>query len=189
MQVRYAALVTSSILLQSCGAGEAGNDDMRAAVEHYQQDTTDQLKGIQPCELLTIEEIAAQVDLSIEPSQRAAKHAKGVKHNIETAAQLTGIWPKCVVTWRSVTADGNQVGRGEFNILVMTADQLKMLEQLDRRATVEGVGDEAFYHENAPYARVGNVAVGIVEFPDTYGDQTQGAVELLRAAIGRLPRS
>jgi len=103
---------------------------------------------------------------------------------------MGGMFPACTYTWRSVDPTGEQWGTGTFNLYVMSASQLKGLEGMSRPKTgrragpIPGVGDEAFYVEHAPSARVGDLGVSVADFPDTH--EGEGGVELLKAAVGRL---
>src|SRR5437867_10791087 len=58
---------------------------------------------INPCSLLTNDEVAMQVDLTQEPKQREIRHQKGVRHQISTNLRQGG-WPVCEFSWRSVDA-------------------------------------------------------------------------------------
>lgn len=191
MRNRLLIAALAVLLAAGCGSGGAnGAGDDEADVWDEQSDQNSVLAGINPCSLLTDDEIAAQVDLTYEPSQRAGYHQRGAKHQISSEADREGAYPVCHVAWRSVDPSGQEWARGNFDVYAMTATQLKGLEGVGRpksgprSASIEGVGDEAFYIEHAPSARVGNLGVSIAEFPDTH--EGNGAVELLRAAVHRL---
>jgi hypothetical protein len=155
--------------------------------------TTDQssiqnteLSKINPCSLFTNEEIAAQVDLTLEPHQREAKRQMGVKHKISSKLE-EGMPTVCLFSWRSVDSKGEELYRGEFEVHVITAQQMVEFPALKRKQTIASVGDEAFHDGYRAYARVGKVGIDIENFPDTY--EGEGRVELLRAAVRRLQSS
>ena len=148
------------------------------------------LANVKPCELLTDEEIATQVDQTYEASQRAAMHARNVTHKISKQEDRSGMGPVCHFSWSSVDPTGDERAKGSFDLAVMTAQQLKGFEGMSRpkkgkrSEPINGIGDEAFYLEYAPSARVGDLGVSIAEFPDTH--EGNGGEALLRAAAQRL---
>lgn len=167
----------------SSGANAAAAEQQVGAA---QTDQNAKLASVKPCELLTDAEIAAQVDLTYEPGQRAAMKAKNVTHQISKQEDRSGMGPICRYSWSSVDPTGDEQAKGTFDLAVMTAARLKALEGMSRPksgkrpAPINGIGDEAFYLEYAPSARVGELGVSIAEFPGTYGGN--GGEALLRAA-------
>jgi hypothetical protein len=191
MRILHAATLIAVVGLVGCGASEAAKNDGNATLGEVEQaDPSGKLANIKPCSLLTDEEIAAQVDLTIEPDQRAALHEKGTKHQISKEEDRSGAFPTCRITWRSVDSTGEQWGTGTFSISVMTATVMKTLAGADNPTSggsvrqIEGVGDEAFLDRHGGAARRGDLAVSIAEFPDSH--EGNGRVELLRAAAQRL---
>jgi hypothetical protein len=182
------------LALDGCSAGDASKSEGSAAfLPVGQAPGNSSVAKINPCSMLTDGEIAAQVDLTLEPDQRKASHELGVTHRISRQEDRQGAFPSCHFSWRSTDSSGQETYRGTFDVHVMTATQLKALEGLGRPKSgkrsqpIPGVGDEAFFEEYAPAARVGDLGMMIAEFPSTYeGGEEKGAVELLRAAARRL---
>ena len=147
---------------------------------------SDRLANIDPCSLLTDDEIGMAADNSAPPAQREARHKLGVKFEVSKQVDRSGMTPVCHVSWRAV-ASGDEREKGMFDIAVMTASHLKSLEGSirphtgKRSAPIAGIGDEAFYLEHAPSARVGDLGVSITEF-----SSADGGIELLKEAAGRL---
>jgi hypothetical protein len=184
------------VALAACTSREASKPDGNTAVSDNQlADQNDKLANVNPCSLLTDDEIITQVDLTYEHDQREAMHAAGIKHHITKDEDRSGAMAVCRVSWRAVEPNGQESARGSFEIQAMTATQLKALEGMsrpkegERAGPIAGAGDEAFYLEYQPAARVGDVGVSISDFPATWGDeanQRSGAETLLRAAAQRL---
>ena len=181
--------ILALLMVTACGsdsANSSNNNDLREDFAQSQKSIEDKLAHIDPCTLVTSEEILQQLDLTFHPDQLAGRREKGIRYVLDMERKQS-LYKICTVTYRSVDPSGETAGgSSQFHIHVMTADQLKMFEDIDRRATIPGLGDDAFYVENAPYARVGDVAVGIAEFPDN--SESKAGVELVRRAVPRLPR-
>jgi hypothetical protein len=112
-----------------CGGGDASKGEAAAAfAQGWQADRNPVLANMHPCSLLTEDEIAAQLDLTLEPDQRKASHELNVSHRISSKEDKEGAFPSCVFTWRSVDPSRQQWGTGSFVLHVMTATQLKALE-------------------------------------------------------------
>ena len=148
---------------------------------------SDRLASVNPCTLLTDDEIGTAADNSDSPSQREARHKMGVKYEVSKQEDHSGMGPVCHVSWRAVAPGNDERAKGTFDIIAMTASQLKALEGMSRphtgkrSAPISGIGDEAFYLEYAPSARVGDLGVSISEFPSA-----DGGIDLLKDAAGRL---
>jgi hypothetical protein len=192
-------LVATSIAigcLAACSSGAARKADGNAVVSGDQQaDPKDKLASINPCSLLSDDEIVAQVDLTYEPDQRKAMHESGITHHVSKEEDRNGAIVVCHVSWHSLEPNGQESARGNFDVEVMTAEQLKAFEGMSRpksgdwAGTIAGIGDQAFYLDHSPAARVGNLGVSISSFPATWGDEAdeaRGRVALLRAAAPRL---
>lgn len=193
------ALIAFSLLAIACSSGSpdsAGSDnssmaaDLAAASQSSTGGNNGKAASVNPCTLLTDEEIAGQVDLTYEKGQRDAMHEMNVKHQISREEDTMGDVSACHISWHSVTPSGDERAKGSFDVKVMTSDRLELMEGMGRpksgarAAAISGAGDEAFYLEYAPSARVGKLGVSIADFPDTR--EGNGAVELLRAAANRL---
>ena len=200
MRIRYPAAILFMLAINACSSGkssasasnesDADQSAMPASDMGSNNGSSARLASIKPCDLLTDDEIASQVDLTYEKGQRDAMHQMSVKHQISKEEDRAGRGPSCHISWHSVTPGGDERAKGAFDLKVMTANDLKALEGMARpksgarAAAISGVGDEAFYLEYAPSARVGDLAVSVAEFPDTHDGN--GGVALLRAAAGRL---
>jgi hypothetical protein len=182
-------VLIAGVVLVMAGCGPEGTWEeadaaARPGAEVPQDDTP--LADIDPCSLLTEGEIRTALESSLHPDQLEGRREKGITYDVYSQ-QLSrqGMWPVCTIVYRSMdpaNPPDPQRSGVEFQVHVMNADDMRMLAELDRRDDIEGLGDEAFYIENAPYARVGALAVGITQFPEA------GELALLRAAAQRLPQ-
>jgi len=186
LKLRQYRISVLAVLVALFAAGCAGGIGPLAGSPQ----TTDQgsiqnseLSKINPCSLLTNEEIAAQVDLSLESHQREAKRQMGVRHEISSKLE-EGMPTVCLFSWRSVDSKGEESYRGEFEVHLITVQQMVEFPPLKRKKAIAGVGDEAFDDGYRAYARVGKAVIDIENFPDTH--EGEGRVELLRAAVIRL---
>jgi len=179
-----------AVLVALFAVGCAGSrmNPLAGSAQTTEQSSTQntELSKINPCSLLTNEEIAAQVDLSLEPHQREAKRQMGVRHEISSKLE-EGVPTVCLFSWRSVDSKGEESYRGEFEVHLITAQQMVEFPPLKRKQAITGVGDEAFHDGYRAYARFGKVGIDIENFPDTH--EGEGRVELLRAAVRRLQSS
>jgi hypothetical protein len=181
-------VLTVLVALFAVGCAARGINPLAGSSQTTQQSSNQntELSKINPCSLLTNEEIAAQVDLTLEPHQREAKRQTGVKHEISSKLE-DGMPTVCLFSWRSVDSKGEESYRGEFEVHMITAQQMVEFPPLKRKKAIADVGDEAFHDGYRAYARVGKVGVDIENFPDTH--EGEGRVELLRAAVRRLQSS
>lgn len=193
MNSRLAVAVFGLVSLFGCSSKSSGDSaavnpqTASDAAPSVAAQGNDKLSGINPCSLLTDEEIGTANDNRLPPSQRDGLHASGAKYEVSKQEDRSGVTPVCHVHWRAVAPGNDEHARGDFDIFAMTASHLKSLEQAIRPKTgkragpIAGVGDEAFYLEYAPSARVGNLGVSISEF-----SSADGGIELLKEAVARL---
>ena len=145
----------------------------------------DAVARVHPCTLLTKDEIVAQVEASREPHQLEALHRDGVVWDVTGNETPSGAARVCEFAWHG-TAKGEVMSKGEFTVNVTTAGWLQgTLGAIQNPKPIPGLGDEAYFVLNAPYARVGVIAVGIENFPDTR--ENKAGLALLRLAVPRLP--
>ncbi len=181
--------------LAGCGAGDGRESEGGAAAGVQDQQAAGgeprgaALSRVDPCSLLTKEEMAAEVEMTLEASQREARRQKGVTYAISAreVPAAEGFVRKCELSWQSVGGDdgGAPSYKGAFTVEVMTAEIMHASAGGSRTPEpIPGVGDEAFFVHSVPYARVGDVAVSISNFPDTR-DAKRG-LGLLRIAVTRL---
>jgi len=175
----------SSKSSDNSSAGNSGSPETSAA--DAPSGGKDKLANVKPCDLLTDEEIGTANDNRLSPGQREGLHQTGAKYEVSKEEDRSGISPVCHVSWRAVAPGNDERQKGTFDIVAMTASQLKALEGMSRPKTgkradaIAGVGDEAFYIEYAPAARVGDLGVSINEFTSA-----DGGIELLKKAASRL---
>jgi len=171
----------------SAGTSQTGAAPADNSSPSAENKASDKLANIDPCSLLTDDEIGTAVDNSEPESQREARHQMGVKYEVSKQADRSGMYPVCHVSWKAVAPGNDERAKGTFDIAAMTASHIKSLEGSirphtgKRAAPIPGVGDEAFYLEYAPSARVGDLGVSISEF-----SSKDGGIELLKEAAGRL---
>jgi hypothetical protein len=188
--MRILLMATLFAVAVGCSSGEASNSGGNSTMlEDQHPEQVRKVANINPCSLLTDEEIAAQVDLTFEPDQRAALHEKSVKHQITKEEDRTGAFPVCRLTWRSIDANGEQWATGNFELRVMPAAMFETIQgtgpQTDSRPVrIDGVSGAQLYVEPQPAARVGDVGISLTEFPATH--EGNGGVELIKAAARRL---
>lgn len=183
--------------LAAC-SGKSSNDSSAAASQTQatsadsvsparENQGTGRLASIDPCALLTDDEIGNAADNSFPPSQREGLHNMGAKYQVTKEVDRSGMGPVCHVSWKAVAPGNDERAKGMFDIMAMTASHLKALEGMSRphtgkrSAPISGIGNEAFYLEYAPSARVGDLGVSITEF-----SSADGGIDLLKEAAARL---
>lgn len=145
------------------------------------------LSSIDPCALLTREEIIAQIEASMERTQREAFLAQGGKFDVTSTPETAGISRECQHAWRGTVSSGDVRSTSTFKVVVTDGAFVNPNVNNAKNRPIAGIGDEAYFMSRGsmmPYARLGKVAVGIEGFPDTPADR--GGVGLLRAAAGRV---
>jgi hypothetical protein len=97
-----------------------------------------------------------------------------------------GATPACRIKWKG-SVNGEVQRQGEFMVVVTSAGWLKgSVAAMKTPLPIANVGDEAYFvggKSGPPYARVGDAAIGIEDFPDTR--QSKSGLDLLRAAVSR----
>jgi hypothetical protein len=143
---------------------------------------------IEPCSLLRKEEIQEQVEQSHSPGQLAGLKSKGVVWTISMESVPQGASRICQVAWQGAV-NGEVSSKGDFSVNVTFADWLKgSVAGMKHPLPIPNVGDEAYFvggKSGPPYARVGDVALGIENFPDTR--ESKSGLALLRLAVARVP--
>ena len=185
-----ARLAGVAIVVILAAAGCGGDDQAAEPESGAPPATTDQegqasageqgsggsASGVDPCSLLPPDDVAEQLEAT--ESQATEGGYEVSPEDVSVGGDTT-----CKVTWQSEASNaGMPVSQGEFRVDVQTAVGLEILSGADSDPEpIPGVGDEAFFVNEVPYARVGDVAVGIVNL-----QSREAAVELLRVAAGRL---
>lgn len=183
MQGRLGTVALALALGVACGGGSADQNGGAAAQEG---DGAAHVARIDPCTLVTKDEIRKEIEAGQEPSHLARLNSGGAVWSITTESVTHGESKDCSIKWE-VTANGEMRQRGDFSVTVATGEWFKTdLEDMKRRkqpVAIPGIGDEAYFIDGSsrsPYARVGDLAIGI--------DHSEGqpAVDLLRTAVARV---
>ena len=141
--------------------------------------------SVDPCQLLTDEEVSEQLWLTVPTHQREHYNAPGF--DITKTEVPWGISRRCEYTFRSkATVSGGPVFRGDFNVMVSHAT----FYVADRdKKPVAGVGDEAYRHQQVWYVRVGDHIASLTDFDGTNEpglEPDAGRVALLKSMAQRL---
>ena len=143
-------------------------------------------RGPDPCSLLTKDEVQHQVELSLSSGKAEKLRSAGVVWSITTQAAPRGATQSCLIAWQA-KVNGEAQSRGDFSVVVTSADWLtSSVAAMTHPLPIPNLGDEAYFvggKSGPPYARVGNIAIGIENFPDT--KQAKSGLDLLRAAVLR----
>ena len=196
------ATVALAIAATSCGsqadAGSAGGDVSQYVGGQKTSDANRQasadggampsnVSSIDPCTLLTREEIVAQIGASMERNQREAFLALGGKWDVTSTPETAGISRECQYAWRGTISNGDVRSTSNFKVVVTDGAFVNGDVNKAKDRPIPGVGDEAYFMSRGsmmPYARVGKVGIGIEGFPDT--PAARGGADLLRAAVARV---
>lgn len=141
--------------------------------------------NVDPCRLLTDEEVSEQLWLAIPTHQR--EHYKTKGFDIAKTEVPWGISRRCEFTFRTKEMiSGGPVWRGDFNVMVSHA-ALYVAER--NKTPVPGVGDEAYHHQRIWYVRVGDHVATLTDFDGTSEpglEPDAGRIALLRQMAQRL---
>jgi hypothetical protein len=133
---------------------------------------------------VTEDEVSGLLWRGMEPGQRSALQARNAKHvftkrveNVEIPDGRT-----CHFQYERVVGD-SVMGEGDFQLRTLAKETFELFAQSAKsQQALPGIGEQAFYMSNAAYGRRGNVGVEVVDF-----NSRDLEIELLRAAVGRLP--
>ena len=145
------------------------------------------MADIDPCALVTREEIVAQIEASYVPDQLAGFKSAGGTWQITPTPEQQGVSKACRFAFKGTVANGEVRHQSEFTLAVTDGAFVNPNVNNAKNRPIAGLGDEAYFMSRGsmmPYARVGNVAVGIEGFPNTPSDKA--GVGLLRAAVARI---
>lgn len=141
---------------------------------------------IDPCALLTKDEIQHQVELSFSSGKADRLRSQGVVWSITMQLTPQETSRACQIAWQA-TVNREAQSRGEFSVVVTSASWLTgSVAGMTHPLPIPNLGDEAYFvggKSGPPYARVGDIAIGIENFPDT--KQSKSGLDLLRAAVMR----
>jgi len=139
-----------------------------------------------PCALLTKDEIQHQIELSLPTGKADRLRSQGVVWSIGMQSMPRGQSRICQVTWQG-KVNGEAQSRGDFSVVVTFAGWLTgSVAGMTHPLPIPNLGDEAYFvggKSGPPYARVGDIAIGIENFPDT--KQAKSGLDLLRTAVLR----
>ena len=191
--VRAAGLALLLLTFAMTGCGERARQADHAASSQADAvdpdgDGSPTRPPIDPCALLTEQEISEQLLQTLSPSERA--NWTTTEFQVVPTEVDWGVSRRCEVTWQSrqQVSGGTPVIRGLFNLMVFRRDGLGVPES--KRRPVSGAGPEIFRHQQVFYVTKGDYAVSLTDFrgtPDSGGNEHAGRVALLRAAATRLP--
>jgi hypothetical protein len=138
-----------------------------------------------PCSLLTKDEIQHQVELSWPSGKAERLRSKGVVWSITMQPTQRGEAHICQIAWQA-RVNGETQSRGDFSVVVTFAGWLTgSVAAVEHPLPIPNLGEAYFVggKSGPPYARVGDIAIGIENFPDT--KQSRSGLDLLRLAVPR----
>jgi hypothetical protein len=146
---------------------------------------------VDPCALLTREEISEQLFLAVPPSQR--EHYSTDEFNVETSEPNAGVSRMCSYRFQSRdSVGGGPTWHSDFDLMVFPSNAIGLPE--DKREPIAGAGPEMFKEQGtaaAFHVVKGGLAVSLTRFPgrgeDEAGGEDAGRLVLLRHIAGRLP--
>ena len=144
------------------------------------------ISRVDPCAMLTKDEIQHQVELSLSNGKAERLRSQGVVWSITMQPTPQDASRACQIAWKG-TVKGAVESRGEFSVVVTFAGWLTgSVAGMSHPLPIPNLGDEAYFvggKSGPPYARVGDIAIGIENFPDT--KEAKSGLDLLRAAVFR----
>jgi hypothetical protein len=183
-----ALAIAVSLGIDGCGGDGAASQGAKTAAQAPSAGgrQTAGISRIDPCSLLTKDEVQQQEALAYSPSQLAALESKGVVWSINMESQPRGVSRACHITWQG-KVNGEVSTTSDFDVVVTFADWLKgSVAAMKHPLPIPNIGDEAHIVGGASgpaYARVGDVAIGIENFPGSKDSKPR--LDLLRAAVSR----
>lgn len=180
-------LVTS---VPACGGGaDAGQGDAYAADVDDGGDTPARI-DVEPCALLTNEEISEQLFLSLSADERSRWTSS--EFDLTTNEPELGVTRQCEYRFQSRYAvGGGPTWHSDFDIMVFPSNAIALAEE--KRRPIAGGGPEMFKEpgtQAAYYVVKGNLAASLHRFPGRHeeeGDPDAGRLVLLRRIAERLP--
>jgi hypothetical protein len=178
--------------LTGCGERAQGAEADHAASTQAGPGDPDDDSGptpppIDPCSIITAQEISEQLLHTVAPSQRANWTSTGFDV-VQTEVEW-GMARRCEITYRSRhQVSGGPAERGAFNLMVFRSDGIGIPER--ERRPIAGAGPEVFKHQQVFYVTKGDYAVSLTDFKgtsDSQGKENEGRITLLRTAATRLP--
>lgn len=185
----FVLAVLGTLLCAAASGAQTEGQDGSVVVQGQPASARGANAAIDPCALLTKDEIVKQIELSKVPSQLQAFQSKGGVWSVSMVPEPRGASPACEISWRG-TIGGDVSSKGAFTVVITTAAWLRgSMTGVKQPKVIPGVGDEAYFvggSSGPPYARVGDIAIGIENFPDT--KQSKSGLDLLRLAVARVKK-
>ena len=188
-----AALIAALLLaaaVPACGGGADAEQGAEFAGAFEDGEAPARIE-VEPCALLTREEISAQLYQTVPADQRA--HYKSDEFDVQTTEPDLGTTRMCEFKFASRdSVGGGPTWHSDFNLMVFPSNAIALPE--DKRKPIEGGGTEMFKESGtaaAFYVVKGGLAVSLTRFPgrgeDAEGGPDAGRVVLLRRIAERLP--
>jgi hypothetical protein len=188
-----AALIAALLLaaaVPACGGGGDAEQGAAYAGDLEDGDTPARIE-VEPCALLTNEEISEQLFLSLSADEQSRYTSR--EFDLETTEPELGLTRMCEYRFASRdSVGGGATWHSDFNLMVFPSNAIALSE--DKRKPIEGAGPEMFKEAGtaaAYYVVKGPLAVSLTRFPgrgeDAEGGPDAGRVVLLRRIAERLP--
>ena len=165
--------------ISQSSTGESGGDDGLAA-----DGPSAAVAAIDPCALVTKEEIIAQLESTYVPDQLAGFKGAGGTWQITPTAEQEGISKSCRFPFTGTVSNGDVRHQSEFKLIVTDGAFVNPKVNNAGNRPIPGIGEEAYFMSHGammPYARVGKVGIGLEGFPTA-----KASVALLRMAVARV---
>lgn len=188
-----AALLATLLLaaaIPSCGGGGGEQEAEYAGYFDDGGDTPARIE-VEPCSLLTNEEISEQLFLSLSADEQGRWTSR--EFDLETTEPDLGVTRMCEYRFQSRYAvGGGPTWHSDFNLMVFPSNAIALPE--DKRKPIDGAGPGMFKEAGtaaAYYVVKGGLAVSLTRFPgrgeDAEGGPDAGRAILLRRIAERLP--
>jgi hypothetical protein len=186
---RFAALLLATAV-SACGGG-ADAEEGAAYAGDFEGDETPARIEVDPCALLTGDEISEQLFLAVPADQR--EHYSTDEFGVEGTASDYGASRMCAYRFESRDSVGSgPTWHSDFDLLVFPSNAVALPD--DKREPIAGAGPEMFKERGtaaAYYVVKGGLAVSITRFPgrpeDAEGGPDAGRLVLLQRITERLP--
>jgi hypothetical protein len=190
LPLRTAALTLALAAAPACGGGgDAGQVSYAADFEGG--GGAPARIDVEPCALLTNEEISEQLYLAVPPSERPTWTSR--EFDLATTEPDLGVTRRCEYRFESREAvGGGPVWHSDFDIMVFPVNAVALAE--DKRMPIAGAGPEMFKERGtrgAFYVTKGGLAVTLTGFPgrdeNEEGGPDAGRLVVLWRIAERLP--
>ena len=186
----FAALVLAAAV-PACGDRAGAGQGAETAADFEDGGDAPARIEVDPCGLLTNEEISEQLFLSVSPSERPGWQSR--EFEIATTEPDLGVTRRCEYRFESKEAvGGGPVWHSDFDIMVFPSNAIALAE--DKRKPIAGAGAGMFKEggtRGGYYVVKGAHAVTLTGFPgrdeNEEGGADAGRLVLLRHIAERLP--